>query len=520
MNSRPIFISILISALVISVIAITGLGNTPAFARGQAQGEAQALATTRPTRDRTTNPRNTKTPTPDAPAETDTPEPSSNPRARQPKVAPGAMSSQLLILNSDRNGTAKVTVNVLDVTGTIAFSDTFKIKENGAKLFNLPQSVGKNFLGSARVSANRRVQAIVLNDNKDETASDTYEVSNVTATKLTLPYVHHAPGASDASATIIQNSLIAIQNTALVPADATLDAYDPQGNLVLSHSLTIPSHASAYLNTNDLFGATPFVGSARITGTQRLVAAELATGLKDTASFRASTPKDQDNKLVVPGVELKHRKDGAINAWNQIYVRNNGSAATDVIVDYYNPRGVLKGSIKRANVPSEGLTILDTRDPAFAFLGNKFTGWAQVRAGITAQLAVDSVASRARGRQVSAVGAVARARVNGRGVCADVNIDSTHKSVISVINAHAQEKGIMHIRAYNQSDGALVQESDIEIAPHAQLALSPKNGLPDHFRGFVLLSVQDRTPRSLIALVTTQTFKGKHPTSSSAYMCR
>ncbi len=526
MTKKQIIASLFSAALAVAIVSMSGIVDASAV--------AQATGTRRPTRDRTTNPRATREPTQRPtrdrttnPRATRTPEASETPLPAEPTatdtaapidanknapIAPGPLTSQLLILNPDRGGTAKVTVNVFDSSGAVAFSDAFKLKENGAKLVTLPKSVGNDFLGSARVTANRRVQALVLDSNADNTASDTYEVSALKSNAVTLPFVRHLTNTT-------QNTLIAIQNTFAESTDATFRAYDETGAEILSHPVTIPANASAYLNTDELFGAIQFVGSARITANHPIVASALSSYMQDTASLRALHDTEASARVIVPGIERKQRKDGIINAWNEMYIRNNGNAPTDITVAYYNQKGQLKTTVTRTNVPAGGLAMLDSKQAELDALGKKFAGWANVTSSNDTPLAIAALAARARGKQLVGINARARERVTGRAVCGDVRISSEQKSVLTIVNTVRGKKARVRVRFYSHAEGAPLGETEVEIAPNGIFRLTAKNGLPNNFQGIALLNVDASKTRFITAFVTTQTLEGKRVRSTSAYTC-
>ncbi len=493
--------------------------NTPSPARART-GRAPATATNtpRPTRDRTAKPRRTKTPQATS-APNATPEPTADtPNPSQPDAS-DALTSQLLILNPDHSGVARVTVNIFDLSGALAFSDTFKIQENGAKIVSVPKTLGSDFLGSARVTANRRVQALVLDDNQNGTASDVYQVTGVKTSALTLPYLQHGSAGSQAdSAATTPHSMVAIQNISAVETEATFIAYDTNGAEIISRALTLAARASAYLDTQDLFGDTPFLGSARITANQPIAAAELVSW-RDTASVRALTTRDEDNRLVVSNLERRTRKDGKLKAWSTLLIRNNGNAATDLVVSYYNAQGKLKGKIVRANVPADALVVLDTRADEFQFLGKNFSGWASVSATDKTPLVVHSLATRGRGKHVSAIGGVGRTRINGRNVCGEVRVTASQKSVLTLLNPR-KHAARARIRLYAHAGGAPVAVLERELAPRAQIQITAQDGLPQNFEGIAIVGADQELSRPLVATVLTQTLHGKRASSTSGYLCR
>lgn len=532
MTKQHLTTGLVLSALLVAFIA---LSNLAAAAPPAQDPKPTRDLTVRPrvTRDLTRNPRPTaidpSAPTPDPRSEitqepkptrrtlpeveTSTPEPAPESKPKNVAVAPRRISSQLLILNPHRTGKARVIVNLFDLSGAIAFSDTVKINQNGAKLVTLPKSVGNNFLGSARLISNRRVQALVLDNTGDGTSSDVYEATNVMTGTLSLPFVRHL-------APTTKNSIIAIQNTSSAPADATLTAYDVNGVEVLTHPVAIPPSASVYVNTDDLFGTNTFLGSARITSNRTIAAAELSMNMQDTASFDALTPRDESSKHIIPGVERKRRKDGQINAWNELYVRNNGTVPTDITVKYFNKKGQVKGTVKRTNVPPGGLAIFIGKDSEFDFLGKKYTGWAAVNGAPGSRLAVHSLSARVRGKQWMGVESILRERVNGRGVCGYVRSTEKTKSVVSILNTHKKKNALVHVRFYSHAKGKLAGSLDIVVKPNETISLTAQNGIPANFQGIALVNSDTTGSQKVVSMVTTQTLDGKRIRSINGYLCR
>jgi len=505
MTRKHIIISLIFSALVIIAVSMSGIVDASPL--------AQATNTPRATRDRTKNPRATKTSEATAEATAHVTATSETVSEDSENSALDPLTSQLLIINSDRNDVAKVTVNVYDANGDIAFSDEIKIKENGAKILEMPKGVGDDFLGSARIVSDRRVQALVLSANRRGSTSDVYQVNPTSSRALTLPYLAHL--ASNA-----QNSLLAIQNVSSVTADANVSAYDLDGNEVTTHPLTIPARASVYLNTTALFGANSFVGSARITANQSLAAAELVMLGQETASLHALNANDEGSDQVVPLVERARRKDGTIKTWTELYVRNNGAAATDITVAFYNRKGEVKGSVTRANVPAGGVAVFSTRESEFEFLSKKFSGWANVTSLADTPLAIHSLGARASGKQWFGGGAVENHLANARNVCGVVSSTGNQRSVITLVNMHADKKAKVQVRLFAGEDGAQVKTIELQVAPHAQTKITPKNGLPLNFQGLSVLTSEGQSSRELVVQVTTQMLDGRRARSVSGYVCR
>lgn len=503
MTKRHLLGSLIVVALVIALFSTGGIANTFAL--------AQAPNTPRPTRDRTANPRQTKTP--QVAEATGTPEPTPDADNQGDVSAPELLSSRLLVVNPGSVQTARVTVNMFDSQGSTVYSDTMRIKPNGVKLINVPKELGNDFLGSARITANQRVQALVLDGNAGGTASDAYEVTRGVSDTVTLPYVQH-----DASG--VRHSMIAIQNTSAFSADATFTAFDSNGTEILARPLTIAPRASVYLDTAALFGAIDFLGSAQITANQRLAAVALASLKQETASVRALTPQEESAQPVVPLVERKRNAQGVLTGWSEVYIRNNGLAPTDITVKFISQQGKEKASVTRADVPVGGLAVFDLRSNEFQALGKKFTGWARVSSTNKTPLLAQVFIARGRGKHWIGLSADERARANRRNVCGDVRVSAKQSSVVTLLNADRKEIARVQIRFYSGEDGAPVAELEREVAPNTQIKLTPADGLPQDFQGIAIMSVNQDFSRAVVATVLTQMREGKKVLSTRGYVCR
>jgi hypothetical protein len=498
MTKRHLLGSLIVIALVIVLFNTGGIANTFAL--------AQAPNTPRPTRDRTANPRQTKTPqaaeatgTPDADNQGDV-------------SAPELLSSRLLVVNPGSVQTARVTVNMFDSQGSTVYSDTMRIKPNGVKLINVPKELGNDFLGSARIVSNQRVQALVLDSNVAGSANDVYEVTNVTSNTLVLPVVQHDAASSE-------HSLIAVQNTSALSAEATFTALDTDGNEILAQALTIAPRASAYLDTRDLFGANDFLGSARITADQRVAAVELSAFGQGTASVRALVAEEASPQLIVPMLERRRNAKRGMVVWSLVYVRNNGDAPTDITLRLFTEQGDKKANATRASVPAGGLAVFDLRADEFKSLGKKFIGWARAASTDKTPLAASAFVARARGKQWNATGAVARARVKGRSVCGDVRVTAKQTAILTLLNPNAREMARVKLNLYAGEDGAPVAEMEREIGPNGQIRITSANGLPNDFRGIAIVSTDAAFAREVVAAVLTQTRDGKRVTATRGYVC-
>lgn len=482
----------------------------------------QPRATDEPTQTRTRAPRASRTPTATE-TSTRSPRVSRTPTATPTRsagqqsdkiIGPGPITSQLLVFNPDTGDKASVTLQVLDGDGTIVYDSKFKLDKNTARLITLPPSVGNDFAGSARIAADRQVQAIVIDENSSASASDTYEVTNAMSDTLTLPLMRHL-------ALSTRNSIIAIQNASNRTADVTLSAYDADGNEITGQSVTLAPLASSYINTNDLFPTGKFTGTAKITSSERIVAAEQTLYTKDTASFRALNATDQDRQVVIPLVERKLNKKGKAMTWSETYVRNNGKRPADITIEYFTQKGDKLDEVTRKDVPPEGQARFVTSGNEFKQLKQRYQGWARVTSNQPV-LAVASLDVQQRGARLLGVGGVPDRKLRGKLVCGDTVQSATDKSTILILNADNQPT-LVRVRLFKQDTGWLAAQAPVIIPPHSVARISPSHPLwgkaGASFRGIAIFDADDRTSQKLAVMVQTQAFKNGKPVGATAYGC-
>ncbi len=511
---------------------VAPLNENESRASADAFAKVTRSPTRRPTRDLTANPRRTRTPT-DAPtdiltetptfaptdATIETPEltPLPAPQAADKAVAPGRMMTQLRVFNTSAKQVARVQFEIFDAQGNRVFADKFRIKPNAARLVELPASLAQNFVGNARLSADQRIQAIVIDTNGKTGATDTYEAPSRASTLLTLPFVRHLKLDT-------RNSLFAIQNVTANSANATLRIFDPDGIQIIAQALTLAPNGSAYINSNDLFPTGAFVGSAQITSDQPLAAALLALDIKDTASTSAFTPSQAAPSMLAPFVTRRVRATGVIPRWTEIYARNQDTQPTDITVEFFTNAGESRGVVTRANVAAGGIASFNTRESEFKFLGKKFNGWARVTAP-GAPLAVTILNAQNRGKQLATVNAAAESELSARVGCPDLKVDATTKSILTLLNGDAHDAANVRLRVYDSESGAQVADVTVKVNAASAYSVTSPHGfyqpLQPEFRGTLRITTVKGGAREIVALARTYTLNAKgRATSARAYMCQ
>lgn len=430
-------------------------------------------------------------------------------------VNPGAMTSQVVVFNPDLSGSATVLLDVRNVSGASVYSQMVTVNSNGARLISLP-SLSSGFQGGAVVSSDKNVQAMVVDANTAQTARDAYEGTGAPAKILTLPLLRHL-------AANTQNSVVAVQNTTNTTADAKLTYYDANGAPSPPVPLTIPPMTSAYVNTNGLFGSNRFIGSARITSDHELAAVEQSLYYQDTASFRALTPSQQGSPLYLPLIERRVTKTGVGVNWSETFVRNNGSAPTDITIEYYSTTGTPVMTLTRQAVAPNGLAQFITQEAAFAALGRKFVGWARVTSS-GQPLALVSLEAQNRGKRLVGIQAIPEGSTGRKWVCGDVLRGAAQNTTLYLLNTHPSVNAKVKVRLYDQQSGAQRAVVRFTLPPNSVTATSLSgvgyDGAGSPYEGMAIVAAAGTAaaPRVVAMAYTPYTSDGKI-TSATSYVC-
>lgn len=473
---------------------------------------AQAAPTTtaRPTRVR--QPKTTVTPEPTAtsePEETDAEAES----AELAPVAPGAMTSQIVVFNPDTLGSATVQIDVYNSAGAVAYTTTEFISANGAKIISLPNTLGTNFQGSAVLSSDKNVQALALAANGNNNARDAYEGTSAPATNLVIPFARHL--ANDT-----QNSILAVQNTTASDADVTLTFYNADGTQAHQQAETLGAHEPFYLNTNDIFSGLHFTGTVGITSTQNIVAALQTRYVKDTATVRALTTSEQDSVLFLNPVERKLNGKGVPQNWTEIFVRNNGANATDITLEFFSNAGTSLSTQSATAVPAKGMAQFLLNDTSFGSLGSAFVGWAKVTS-TGEPLGASTFSVIGKGKRFTGADGLANAQRNSRYVCGNTARSATENSQLALVNTEARNAKIL-VRLFDPSTGAKLVQTTIKLAPNAATTVKFSDSLfaaaGSDFHGMTLVQAKGTTPPKIIASVSNP-YGSSKLTGTTGYLC-
>jgi hypothetical protein len=429
-------------------------------------------------------------------------------------VAPGAMTSEIVIFNPDTSGTATVRVEIYNASGVVAYSKTVTVSANGAQLVTLPASLSTNFQGGAQISSDKNVQALVVGSNANKTARDSYEGTMAPALDVTLPFVRHLAAST-------QNTLLAIQNTTDSAASVAVTFHNLDGSTANSQNLNIAAHRSAYLNTDALFPSGTFVGSARMVSDQNIAVAAQSLYYKDTAAFSGTRASDGDTTLFLNHAERKLNGGGTPLNWSEIFVRNNGSNATDITLDFYSAAGALVTSSTAPSVAPDGTAQYILKDALFDALGASYSGWIKIRSS-GEPLTATSLQALDKGKRLYSVNALANSAMGTRYVCGDTSRMATQNSRISILNADGAATAKVIVRLYNQTTGAKIVQTKVSIPPNSAglvlLSDTKFAAAGTNYQGMTLVQAKGAAPPKLVVTVDNP-FGSAKPSGTTGYAC-
>ena len=370
-------------------------------------------------------------------------------------VAPGAMTSTILIFNPDTSGAAVVKLDVYDANGAVAYTTTVDVSANGMKLVALPGSLGANFQGGAQISSDKNVQAIVLGANTNKSARDSYEGTIAPALAVTLPLVRHL-------AANTQKSTLAIQNTTGISATATITLYNLVDGLAAhTENLELAPHQSEYLDTDEIFASNPFVGSAYVDSNQPVAVAAQTLYYKDTAAFDGIASSASDTLLFANQATRKINGASVSIEWSEIFVRNNGASQTNVTLDFYSLTGTFITSFTANDVPVNGGAQFLLNDDDFAALGNSYNGWVKISSS-GEPLSATMLQIFNKGKRMYSINAFSNNGAGTRYVCGDVSRMATQNSRISILNTGDTNTKVI-LRLFNPDTGAKIVQTKVGV---------------------------------------------------------
>lgn len=426
-------------------------------------------------------------------------------------VAPGAMTSQILLFNPDTLGSATAQLDIYDSAGAVAYTTTEFISSNGAKLITLPNTLA-NFQGSAVISSDKNIQAIALTTNKNKNSRDAYESMSAPATNLTFPFARHL---SDHT----QNSILAIYNATGANANATITFYNADGSQARQQTTPLAAHQSFYLNTDTIFSGEPFTGSVTLDSTQNIVAALQTRYIQDTAAIRALTMDELDTLVYLNRVERKINAKGIPQNWSEIFARNNGANATDIAIEFFSTTGASLGIHTASAVPANGSAQFLLNDAAFNSLGASFIGWAKITA--SEPLGVSALSASAKAKRLTGVDGLPNAQLNSRYVCGDTARSATENSQLILLNTEARNAKVI-VRLFDPNTGAKLTQTRVKLAPHAATTVKFSDNLfaaaGTDFHGIAIIHTRGATPPKISASISNPSGSNKL-TGTTEYLC-
>lgn len=477
-----------------------------------ALAQTAPTATTRPTRVRP--PKTTPTPEPTETAEPDeTDAETESDAADLAPVAPGAMTSQIVVFNPDTTGSATVQIDIYNSAGSVAYTTTEFLSPNGAKIITLPNSLGANFQGSAVISSDKNVQALALTANGNNTARDAYEGLSAPATNLIFPFARHL--ANDT-----QNNLVAIHNPNASDANVAITFYNADGSQAHQQNAVIPARQPFYLNTNDIFPSATFTGSITLESNKEIAAALQARYAKDTAALRARAVDEQDTRVYLNRVERKVNAKGIPQNWSEIFARNSGTNATDITVEFFTGAGTSLGTQTVTDVPANGAAQFLLNTDTFASLGNNFVGWAQISSS-GEPLGVSALSVLNKGKRLTGVDGFANSQLNTRYVCGNTARSATENTELTLLNTEARNAKVV-VRLFDPNTGAKLAQTTFKLTPNAATTVKFSDalfaGAGSNFVGMTLVQAKGTTPPKIIATVSNP-FGSSKQIGTTGYLC-
>ncbi len=428
-------------------------------------------------------------------------------------IAPGAMTSQILIFNPDTSGAAMVKLDVYDANGAVAYTTTENVSANGMKLLTLPGSLGTNFQGGAQISSDKNVQAIVLGANGKQTARDSYAGTIAPALDVTLPLVRHL-------AANTQNSTLAIQNTTATAATATVTFYNLDGSTANTQTLNLAAHQSAYLNTDTIFPSSTFVGSARVLSDQPVAVAAQTLYYKDTAAFDGNAASASDTLLFANQAARKINSSAVAVEWSEIFVRNNGAGETDVTLDVYSLTGTSVASFTVNNVPANGSAQFLLNEENFAALGSAFTGWVKISSS-GEPLSATMLQIFNKGNRMYSINALANNSAGVRYVCGDVARMATQNSRVAILNTGDANVRVI-VRLFHPETGAKIVQTRVVVPAKttATVLLSDSKfaAAGTNYQGMALVFAKGAAPPKIVVTVSNP-YVNKKLAGTTGYEC-
>jgi hypothetical protein len=278
---------------------------------------------------------------------------------------PAQATTSTVVLVNTEVAEAHATVDFLEADGRITSTTEKTIAAQGLAVITVPAT---SLQGSARVLADRRVEAIVVNANDKGSIRDSYEAV-LPSTMASFP-LFQRPDASNKSVFITVLSTDTTETT-----NVTLRYYDERGVARGTRTVTLQPLASHNFDIVRASGKKKRGLTATLESTSPVVAAEhVATAGSDGTSLKAVAQSDECTSCTL-GLIKFGTSDKSLQ-WTEIYIQNRGTTKARVSLNYRNSKGASTMKQTRT-IPAQGFTRFDTRQGAQK-RGGDFVGYATI----------------------------------------------------------------------------------------------------------------------------------------------
>jgi hypothetical protein len=166
-------------------------------------------------------------------------------------------------------------------------------------------------------------------------------------------------------------------------------------------------------------------------------------------------------------------------SWSEIYVRNDGSIATDITAQFYSAAGALMNAVTttRHQVPANGMAQFLTNAPEFKSLTQPtayFKGWATITSS-GQPLALYSLDAQNGGVRLFGMDGITAP--GARFACGDaLRYDSTSQySTINIVNANASAANVT-VKLYKASNGAGAGAKTVKVGANKLVSVVLSDG--------------------------------------------
>lgn len=244
------------------------------------------------------------------------------------------------------------------------------------------------------IPGNTVVSAVVASNPPEPLGATAY----TTSSSSDRSFSYNAPSSGDTSLTSSQvynnvsgaTTSLVIQNTTKSAATATVTYLDQSGNTVVTKQESLGAYATVTESAANVGLPSGFIGSAKITATQKVgIVSLIALSTGDTSAFNAVRSSDFTyyTPVLIPQVENAYY--GYTSA---VTVTNSGTTATTAEIHYYDPNGNPTGNTPTASL-APGASYTFNQGDSSSGLPSYFVGSAYVSSSAVQHLAASVTVS-------------------------------------------------------------------------------------------------------------------------------